>query len=1138
MLPQATKRRNCFDDILDLYEERMEGLYLRENLPLHRVKEMIDAESGQNIPMARYRDEVRENGWEKHMTHGAAKPLAIILKKRFQENKTSEVLQWGKPLSQEKVARIIARSRPTTLEMMGSPQLPRGFSIRTPSPEPPQKAPSSRGISYMITNTEDLLSNIPWLQFEEALDVISRDPQGRSRLADTSVNPESLQNLEDTLGPSSLNIAENWNSAPLYSGCIDSLEPSFFANNLYVLAKMESLLPSSLIRHHLVGSSLTGYDAKIANAFTRQQLLFSKANNFAGLNEFPIWQPFKLLGLFNTDVLHLLSRLPKGPAARSFIQGLFKAAIEVNAYTVVNGVLSMSDDNRWPGVDVNKEKILISTNIYTPIQRASMLRHGETMKILLKYGADVNKTYRNSSLIVEVRTAKCTKSLISSGALECAILSVPYKKLDIELFKLLCDRTNSDHYYTLQGLIKYRKEDQICHLIQNYASEVQWDQQLLEELFQVLSEEIMLSLMASLVETRAQPFLLNVAAARGYKRLFERLRSEYNLRPNYDTLCSAVEGGDTQLVQALLLEGASARSNWDNSCLFSDYGPPPDQPSWKRRKLHRTPLSVAIAKQNKELIDLLKKEDVFTSLDSLELCEPAWNAAAEADDLEMLKELFLIRSRAADRGSFELDSTSIFYSKLDEPPRLDLSLALNVASKTGDYQFAESLVAAGANTTNSLMEAIDNKQGKLFELFLDSGASAHPRRDRTTLYPLEAAVEWGNYSVVPRLLAEDAEFTSRVLYDVVRKEDEEFIEMFVNAGLDVNCALRIAARLGNVDIGSYMLEKGADPCPEALELAFQTNRELFETILTAHNKRYSYRRKTFGSEVLCLAIERNDTALIKHLLDHNADPHGLCRKNNTPITPFGYAIATDKSRNFATVQQFLRVGCLPSDIVFHGDPLTNPAFESRIIDRSDDSIFGPQYINSSNPRITAFIAAIGTRNVELVRVLAKIDSSIIHAVAVGAIKRTALQRAAEIGDFTMVKFLYDLGADVNEPPNRIGGATALQLAAIGGFLKIVCYLIDKGANINAQGAQFHGMTALVGAASQGRIDTVSTLVQACKKANVIDERQMKKAMEVAEQYGHYPTYDYLLQEWQLSQPEVLSLPTDVEEYINYSLIAE
>src|SRR5688500_11448494 len=60
---------------------------------------------------------------------------------------------------------------------------------------------------------------------------------------------------------------------------------------------------------------------------------------------------------------------------------------------------------------------------------------------------------------------------------------------------------------------------------------------------------------------------------------------------------------------------------------------------------------------------------------------------------------------------------------------------------------------------------------------------------------------------------------------------------------------------------------------------------------------------------------------------------------------------------------------------------------------------------------------------------------------------TALLFAAEKGNLSIVKYLIDNGASVNDV-SRYSGFTALHCASLNGRIEIVKYLIDNGASVN------------------------------------------------------------------------------------------
>ncbi|KAI3326317.1 ankyrin, partial [Xylariaceae sp. AK1471] len=1084
------KHRN--GNALDGYEEKMKELYIQKDYPLHRVKAMIDREARQNIPISQYRSKIRKLGWHKYGKTSETDILSIILAKRSEENKESEVFLWGELQPPDKVKERISRTRPSILMKLSTHQLPKGYHVRSPRPN-------------LI---EDHIVDMPFFAFEEALHSLSQDPKYQYVPTRPGISPQLLENQRNTLVSHAECIAgEGWNPISLSLDGTHSFGSSFFTNSPRALAALNSVLPSLGSHHHEFGSSPASYGARMANQFLRRQLLFSIANGFAGLGGFPISQPLKVLQGVSIDVIYQLLRLTQGPAARSIAQNLFKASIEDGNYTLVAAILSIEA----AGIDVNKEKLFVEGYFYTPVERASMLRYYETIKVLLCHGADVDKTYSKKYSFDHL-----------NGALNCAIRAHSYTddRLDRETFQLLSNAAHVIHWGTTTFLIENLDEEHLLHLLKEHFRKCvwrAWDCRVY--ILDALSEESALDVMGALVRLDLQPGLFNQAAERGYERLFEKLRSDYDLCPDEDTLRCAITGGNVRLVQTLLSAGASDYDlcpDEDMLCCAieggnvrlvqmllsaraSDY--------WGGNAFRRTPLSVAIEGRNKELIDLMRREGAFGHLQFGNSFKFALEAAVDVGNQEILRELMLVRV---------------------DIPIDTLGLALWSASRTGNYQFAKELLDHGARSEeNCLVEAIRQRNISLIELFLDSGHDSCGSNDNEENLPLALAAEWGDYKVVDRLITEGAPPSKHALYAALRRRDKKLADILLDAGADVNAkngrdggALWVAADMGDDDLARYVLDKGADPYdPLALEMAFRTNRTLFETILTAYKSRYNYRRKGFGSTVLKSALESRDTALIEYLLDHGADPHSF----GLGVSPFGHSLAIDNSKNLAIVTQFLKAGCRPDNVV-----------SSTSIWMEHDprrTLCAPEDFKLP-PRTTAFLAAISTENSDLVQLLFKNDERIVHAPARGSIKRTALQRAAEIGSFSMAKLIHNLGADVNEPPNRSSGATALQLAAIGGFGQIVCYLISHGAHVNAPGALVNGMTALVGAAFWGRLDIVSILLKA-GAAREEDSCQFEKAIEMAEHCGHYATRDYLREQWgaqhREDSPEALDL---FREFLN------
>lgn len=188
-----------------------------------------------------------------------------------------------------------------------------------------------------------------------------------------------------------------------------------------------------------------------------------------------------------------------------------------------------------------------------------------------------------------------------------------------------------------------------------------------------------------------------------------------------------------------------------------------------------------------------------------------------------------------------------------------------------------------------------------------------------------------------------------------------------------------------------------------------------------------------------------------------------------------------------------------------------------IFPRREDTII------STYTRLTALLAAVGTRDISIVKILIQ-HGAIVNFPASGPVKRTPLQRAAEIGSMEMASLLLEHGAEVNAPPARDGGGTALQLAAMGGYIGIAWELMTKGADVNAKASVLNGRTALEGASEHGRFDMVAVLLKAGAADNGKDHAQLKRAIEFAKENGHFHICEFLIDDQPLMEEN---------EFINY-----
>lgn len=120
--------------------------------------------------------------------------------------------------------------------------------------------------------------------------------------------------------------------------------------------------------------------------------------------------------------------------------------------------------------------------------------------------------------------------------------------------------------------------------------------------------------------------------------------------------------------------------------------------------------------------------------------------------------------------------------------------------------------------------------------------------------------------------------------------------------------------------------------------------------------------------------------------------------------------------------------------------------------------------------------------------------------------RTALQKAAQVGDIEIVEYLLrERQANVNADPAEWQGVTALQAAAINAHFDIAYKLLEMGADPNAPGAEAEGRTALEGAAERGRIDIIQLLLDNGADVTSPDfgAIQLQNAVDLAQEEGFH-----------------------------------
>lgn len=835
-------------------------------------------------------------------------------------------------------------------------------------------------------------------------------------------------------------------------------------------AVLEALLPSTArVNQPEEGliSSPNNYRLDAATPRLLTHLLFATANNFAGLDGVPIEEIMDYLKRqTNTRLLRQLLST-SGPESEAFAENLFRAAIEAEDARIVEILLEKGLNPDELVCNVGGEK-------YTPIERSSMIRSVEITRLLLRAKADVNKTVGTKP---------------ERGALQCAI-GTPYKyyegsRTPFELVSLLLHAGAKVDALILHNPIEDRDQVVTYLLVQFFTKTNPLDlarswlpAKLTEKFDNKMATRTVMSIFQACLDSAhdMSPTLgstLDMAAERGNLGLVQfLLHSHVSL--THETLTNAIRSQNKDLIRVLIDAGADV----DGDCSISQD--------------IQTPLGAAISWGDVEIIDLLEHKGVWSHVCEGSRFKFALIAASEVGNLAIVQKLL----------NLGFNVTGI-----------DLGGALQAAICGGHEEIALILLNAGADVNlkandeyydknTVLLEALQQKNEKLVQLILDADVDIHRHGESA----LRTAVEWGNHSIIEELIATGADpnaysygLEDAPLTIAVKRKDTESLQLLLDAGADVNSrgkkstALKAAVTNGDIEMVEYLFSIGADPDDsEALSEALSQGMPMLETLLTKFTRVYPHGKRGYGCDVLSAAIGKADFRLIECLLDAKIDvntyvcigePHGPawdCYSYALRCTSLGAAIEEENPTSLAILRMLLNRNCNPNSIV-------------------------QLSIKFPYQRETALLAAISTKDIQKVQLLIDAGAD-VNRPATKGVKRTPLQRAAEIGSFQIARILIDNGGLVNAQPAARGGATAIQLAAIGGYIGIAELLLENGADVNAPAARVHGRTALEGAAEHGRIDMLKLLFNVSAKFH---GPEYERALQLAKENGHMATRRYL-----------------------------
>ena len=867
-------------------------------------------------------------------------------------------------------------------------------------------------------------------------------------------------------------------------GGVSNSTTHIFANawtpDTSVLSALESVVPQPVVDESLHGFPLTLLDIRVFTSPLHRQILCSMANNFAGLDGLPIQDIIHFLQKESNEKLYRTVRSAQGYTARAIIQSIFKAAVEVGDAGVVDILVRENPAD----IKINERSCIVDGTKYTPIEKAIQLQHEELVEIFLSHGVEVNGA-------LDLAAKVSPRESWANEAIPC----------HHRIFRKLLEKGGQLGESTLIDLVI--KNGELAVLIisaQARKNAVQWCRwgvfsaaiMFLDDHLSMKIIEIMLECGVDLnhdVDERSSRMydnysyrVVDMAAQRGQLPIVDLLlKSGASLTGN--TLPCAVKSQNRDLIRLLLESGADINSIGS---------------------LEITTLSVAIELRDDDMIRFLEDQGAVIN-HSEEHCSAAVRAAFQAGNIQLIERLIQLRGRVSPE---------------------DLGCALLIATIDGRDEDVEKLIDAGADVDCYYCNSFESKGPPLYEVLKQRkeslalsllNADADPDCFNA---PFHLAVEWGNRSVIKAFIFAGVDVNryedkDTALTIAVKRHDLELLKLLLASGAEINktpTPLEAAAEMGDKDMAQYLINQGADPNDSrALEWSFEKNQELFDLLCQTYRKRYSSTPGIFGTSILMNTIESENHDAIKLMLQSGVNPEAMSRPKADrsglgtdlfcrfwgslqKISALGYAIVRQKEN---ITEDLLQQGCDPNGIVLE--------------------VYGY--------REPAIVAAIGTQKLSMVELLINYRAK-VNFPTFRSIRRTPLQKAAEVGDIKIVTLLINNGADVNAPAAHAGGGTSLQLAAIGGYISVACRLLNHKADVNAPGSKINGRTALEGAAEHGRLDMIRLLLNAGAGSRHGDEGQVANAIALARENQFYYICDLLeshfhRREGQDSGPEIL-----------------
>ncbi|KAJ3577140.1 hypothetical protein NPX13_g3427 [Xylaria arbuscula] len=510
------------------------------------------------------------------------------------------------------------------------------------------------------------------------------------------------------------------------------------------------------------------------------------------------------------------------------------------------------------------------------------------------------------------------------------------------------------------------------------------------------------------------------------------------------------------------------------------------------------------------------------------------------------------------------------------------------AVRTQDNDLVHLLLKSGARlSSRDITEAILLQDSVLVHLLLECGVSL-------SIENVFEAIRLQNYDLVDLLLRSGAPLSTTYLTEATLAGSCHLVSLLIRSGVPLQGdELAFAMHRKDDDIVDLLLEYGGSSShidvhgKTALEIAIQAHyhfgvTRLFEAMpdrydagslcaaiatrqnpivqKLALNRCAKFAKNDLEVTAIAMAADLGDLNLLRSLLEQPQSrkygPLPLTFTKGERFERLGYHSARIRSFTWGSPLALLasKMKHESSEMEactellnagFHPDRLTwevatamqNLAFIQTLLNhnqryntRYDDDISYAQFSLFRYGQIPLSYA-VRYQNKELASLLLRAGADVNNRSE--PYEFSALQLAAKLDDFEMVRYLVEAGVDVNCPPTATLGATALQFTAIKGHLVIAKYLLDHGADVNAPPAKKDGRSALEGAAEWGRLDMLALLIaNGAEKTGKDCQRHFVKAVKRAMKEGFHTAASFLKQTLGWSEEDENLFQNDKSCYID------